>query len=289
MKKLIPRIIGMYLNTLSLVAPKLAARQGFRVFCYPQRAPLQQCHHKFFNSASKSWIKYGDEQVQVYKWGSGRNVILFLHGWQSHSFRWKSYVERLLQNDVTIYALDAPGHGLSKGSQLTVPLYAEIVTQFVRDIGQVHAVVAHSLGAFTVLFMQHKYPLLPIRKIVLLASPGEASEFFDSYRRTLGLSSRAAKLIRRRFESVIESPVDYFSAPTFAESLLQPGLLIHDEHDEETSVEHSKNIHKAWKRSQLVITQGLGHNLKAPVIVEQVANFVLAEQEIPARMAENDF
>lgn len=283
MKKLIPRFIGIYLNTLSLVAPKLAARQGFRIFCYPQRARLQNYHVKFFDSAAKSWIKYGDEQVQVYKWGTGRNVILFLHGWQSHSFRWKSYVERLLKEDVTIYALDAPGHGLSKGSQLTVPLYAEVVTQFVRDLGQVHAVIAHSLGAFTTLFMQHKYPLLPIRKLVLLASPGEASEFFNFYRRTLGLSSRAAKLIRKRFEWVIEAPVEYFSAPVFAESVLQPGLLIHDEDDDETAVDHSKKIHKAWKRSQLVITKGLGHNLKAPAIIDRVVNFVLAEQEVTAK------
>jgi pimeloyl-ACP methyl ester carboxylesterase len=274
MKKLLPFLLGRMLNFLSWIAPRYAGKIGFRIFCFPFRGPLQSYHHKFLNTAEKSTFDHNGVTIQLYKWGSGNTKILFLHGWQSHTFRWKNYIESFSQSEYTCYAIDAPGHGLSKGSFLTVPLYSEVIEKVIIQNGPFDSIIGHSLGAFTTLYTLHRLPLLPVKKLVLLAPPGDANEFTQFYQETLGLTQRTMKRVRRHFEDVIGERVEFFNAAKFAISATQPGLIIHDEEDQETHVKNSEAIHGAWNKSRLHITRGLGHNLKSPAIVEEVASFV---------------
>ncbi|MEQ8423500.1 MAG: alpha/beta hydrolase, partial [Cyclobacteriaceae bacterium] len=64
------------------------------------------------------------------------------------------------------------------------------------------------------------------------------------------------------------------SAPRFAATLSIPGLIIHDEADDEAPYHHALRIHKAWPQSKLITTKGFGHNLRVPEVVEMVKGFV---------------
>lgn len=284
MKNLLTFSLGRYINLMTSVFPGHAAALGFRLFCYPFRSQIKPYQRRFFNSAEQSELEHEGIKIKTYRWNNGSKKILFLHGWQSHSFRWKNYVEALQGTDYTLYAIDAPGHGLSSGNFLTVPLYSDIVEKFIHQVGGVDAIISHSLGSFTALYTLHRLPLLPVKKMVLLASPGEATEFISFYQKTLDLSPRAIENIKDHFETVIAERVEYFSAPKFAQSLSIPGLIIHDEDDDETSFRHSEAIHKAWKKSTLQLTKGLTHNLKSPSIVEAVIDFVQKEALAKERM-----
>jgi pimeloyl-ACP methyl ester carboxylesterase len=280
MKNLIPFALGRYLNVMSILYPHHAASFGFRLFCYPFRSPLKRHQKKFLQTGERSVMQHQGIGVTIYRWGNGPKTILFLHGWQSHSFRWKNYIEQFSPAEYTLYALDAPGHGMSTGSFLTVPLYSEVIEKFIHEKGPVDAVVSHSLGSFTLLYTLHRLPLLPVNRVVLLASPGEATEFIAFYKSTLKLGDRCVKQILGHFQDVIQEPVEFFSAAKFAESLNRPGLIIHDEDDDETPYQHSVAIHKAWKKSSLILTKGLSHNLKGHQIITRVAAFVRNESEV---------
>jgi pimeloyl-ACP methyl ester carboxylesterase len=278
MKKLIPFVMGSYINMLAWVSPRMAGHQGFRIFCYPFRTAIKPYQKIFLSSGVYKVIQVDDIDIQLYRWGNGPKKILLLHGWQSHSYRWKSYIEMFSHEEYSIYSLDAPGHGLSGGNFLTVPFYSKVVEQFIKETGTFDTIIGHSLGAFTALYTLSSVTQLPVKKIVLLASPGEATEFFQFYKETLRLNDKSLNHILNHFERVIEIPVDHFSAPKFASTITQPGLLIHDEDDDETSHIHSVNISQQWKNSALVITKGLGHNLKSTDIVKKVIEFV---QHVP--------
>lgn len=274
MKALITKGIGLYLNTLSWIAPEKAGRLGFELFCRPFRGKINTQHKAFFNSAVRFNIMHKGERIQLYKWGQGDKKILFVHGWQSHTYRWKKYIEELDKGEFTIYSLDAPGHGLSTGKFMSLPLYSEVVEKMIRQLGVMDAVVSHSIGGFTSIYTFHQHPELAPKKLVTLASPGEVKEFFHFYKAQLGLSERALKWTLAHFKKEIGFSPDFFSAPVFAATLTSQGLLIHDEKDDETSVDNSKAIHKSWKNSTLVITKGKGHNLRSEEVVSQVVNFV---------------
>ncbi len=270
-------MVGIGLNTLALVAPRRAGRYGFKLFCRPFRTPLKAHHRSFLDSSQPVTFRYQDNRIQGYRWGDGTKKILFLHGWQSHTCHWKRYVEAFPREEYTLYAFDAPGHGLSSGHFLTVPLYAGLIESFLRNQGEMDAVISHSLGGFSMLYALYTRPLLPVKKLVVLASPGEAKEFFAFYQQSLGLSERCLDYTRHHFTKIIGKPPQAFSAPVFAASVTVPGLIVHDENDEETPFRNAQLLHQAWSSSRFIPTRGLGHMLKSASVVQDVYDFVREE------------
>jgi pimeloyl-ACP methyl ester carboxylesterase len=279
MKNMIMKTMGLYLNTMAFINPNAAAKKGLEIFCRPIRPSLNRKQMEFLETGKHITIEHEGIPIQTYKWGRGATKILFLHGWQSHTYRWKRYIDSFDKNEYTIHALDAPGHGLSGGNQLSVPLYSEVISNYVDQLGTVHALVCHSIGGFSALYTFYKRRELTSPMLILLAPPGEAAEFFKFYKNALGLSTRSERLIINRFEKVFGQAPNYFSAPYFASSVKATGLIIHDEEDKETSVKHAKRINANWKNSELQITKGLGHNLKSDEVVNSVIEFVIAGRQ----------
>ena len=273
-QKLIASLTGTYLNSMAYLYPSLTARQGLALFCKPFRTPLKDYQLKFLNAADLFSFEHDDVTIQGYRWGNGSKKILFLHGWQSHTFRWKAYIEALLKDDYTIYAIDAPGHGLSEGSFLSVPYYSAVIQQLMASLGRVHTIIAHSVGSFSVLHAFHQQPNLPVEQLILTAPPGEASDFIQFYKDTLRLNGKALALILDEFERKFHKPISYFSSARFAQDVSIPGIIIHDEGDLETPYDYAVAINKNWSNSKLITSQGLGHNLKSKDVIKVVVDYI---------------
>lgn len=274
MKTIIMKLIGLYINVLAIVAPRYAGHFGLALFCRPFRGKMTTKQKEFLQSATRFNFAYQNETVAGYHWGNGAKKVLLVHGWQSHTYRWKAYVEQLIKHDYTVFAFDAPGHGLSTGNFLSVPLYSEVIEKMIAQIGEPDAIVGHSIGGFSSLFTLHRNPSLSSGKLVLMAAPGEASEFFEFYRNSLNLSQRSLDLIVNRFKHIFNHGPEYFSGQKFASTVTLSGLIIHDEEDDETSVEHSRQVHGQWANSRLLITKGYGHNLKSAEVLKEVVQFI---------------
>ena len=271
---MIPKLIGQYLNAMAYLSPRTAGRHGFRLFCYPVRTPLKPHQKEFLETSEQFSFSHQGTKVQGYRWGSGPKKILFLHGWKSHSFRWKNYIEALPADVYTMYAIDAPGHGLSDGKMLNVPIYSDVIEQAIATIGRLDTVVSHSIGSFSLMHALHLNPALPIDKIVVMGAPGEARDFLLLFQQTLKLKDKTLSSTFRHFEKYIGKPVDFFSGPDFAASLQLPGLIIHDRQDAEAPYAYAVQMHRAWKNSTLLTTEELTHNLRSPQVVEAVSSFV---------------
>jgi pimeloyl-ACP methyl ester carboxylesterase len=274
MKQLLAKLIGLYINLLVYFSPRKAGELGFSLFCTPQGIPLKDHQRKFLDSSEKSSFLCDGLRIQVYRWGSGKKRILFLHGWQSHTFRWKNYIESLSKEEFTIYAFDAPGHGNSGGKYLNLPIYSQALETFLNLVGPVDSIVGHSLGSFTALYTFHRLESAPAQELILTATPGEVSEFLQFYRDFLGLSHRTEIAIRNTFKRFIDNFPEYFSASRFAAKVNVKGLIIHDIGDFETPILHAHAVHRAWKQSALITTSGLGHNLRSATVVKHVVEFL---------------
>ena len=280
MKTIITKVLGAYLNTLGQVAPAKAARQGFYLFCRPFRSKLTDYHKQFLRSADQFSFEHDGINIQAYRFGNGPKKVLFLHGWQSHTFRWKAYIDALDKDEYSIYAFDAPGHGQSGGSYLNVPFYGNIIIQLIETMGDVHAVVGHSLGSFSALYMLHQRPSVKVGRMILMAPPGEANDFIQFYQNTLGLNPRTMGLINEYFNREFQKPITWFSTTRFAADVNIPGLIIHDKEDREAPYHYAERINKVWPKSNLITTEGLGHNLKSQTVVKVVTEFL--DQEVIA-------
>lgn len=287
MKKTITTLLGFYLNILSFILPRKAARLGLQIFFTPLRMPMRDYHLKFLRAAEQFSIELNGVTLQGYRWGNGKKKILFIHGWQSHSFQWKAYIEAFSKEDYTLYAFDAPGHGLSGGRYISVPYYTDVIRQVVTTIGPLQAIVAHSLGSFSSLYAYYVQPDFPVCKLVLMAPPGEANDFILFYKHLLKLTDKTINLIVDHFTTQIGKPITFFSTATFAPSVHVPCLIIHDENDTETPVQNSIIIHKAIEKSMFIRTKGFGHNLKSPSVVKEVVGFVNDSEHAVATTAKD--
>jgi pimeloyl-ACP methyl ester carboxylesterase len=289
MQPFVVKTVGFGLNVLAKVAPQLAGKKGFELFCHPFRTKLKKHHLAFFHSAKMFRMEFRGLDIQCYQWGSGSKTVLFLHGWQSHSFRWKTYVEAFVQQGYTVYALDAPGHGLSGGSQLNLLLYSELVKDFLYRQASIDHIIAHSFGGYASVYALYCTPLLPVKKLVLMGTPGKVTDFIDTYNEMLGLKANTLQVVRQHFIATVGKDPEYFDAPKLARSLYKPVLIVHDTDDTDTPYSHAAAMYANWRNAQMLTTSGLGHNLKSPEIMRQVMQFIKEEPIVIAPAKDNIF
>jgi esterase/lipase len=274
MKKIIQKSIGFYFNMLAIINPKLTAKKGYQLFCSPMSKPLKKHQKDFLETGKHSVLFYEDKKIQTYKWGNGSKKILLIHGWASHSFRWKSYVNELVENDFTVFAFDAPAHGMSDGKMLQVVLYSNIIDLFMKQTKEIEYIITHSIGGFAAIYWMFQNQNNQIKKITLMAAPGEATDFFNFYQKILGLSNRTLDIIRKEFAIALSHDPSYFSASKFVKVFKNESLIIHDKQDNETSYSNSVKLHDNWKNSKLILTEGLGHSLKNKQLQKQILDFM---------------
>jgi predicted alpha/beta hydrolase family esterase len=275
MKKIIEKSIGLYFNSLAIINPVLAAKKGFNLFCNPMTQPLKPYQLAFLETGKNLILIYEDTKIQTYKWGNGCKKVLLIHGWASNTFRWKATIEHLIENDFTVYAFDAPAHGLSSGKILHLILYSKIIDLFLKEYKEVEHIISHSIGGFATIYWLYQNQQNKMKKIVVLGAPGEAEDFFNYYKKTLGLTDKTLKILIAEFVKLLGHEPSYFSASKFAKQVQTKSLIIHDKEDKDTSYENSIKLNSTWKNSKLMLTQGLGHSLKSKKLLEDIVQFIL--------------
>jgi esterase/lipase len=281
MQNIITKAIGLYLNLLAFISPSTVRIKGFNIFCTPIQPKLGKKHIQFLRDSKSGSFFFDGKEVVTYQWGSGKKKALLVHGWASNTYRWKPLVERLIKEDYTIYALDAPAHGLSQGKILYVPLYQQVLAQYLEIIGsEMDIVVGHSIGAFTLQYHMHLESTFKPRKTFLLASPGEVTDFFTFYQKQLTLSDRVTKLITDEFIHRIGKDPSYFSTARFAPHIQNDIVLIHDEDDSSVDIKYSDTLAQLFPKVTYHRTKGHGHSLRSKKIEDIVLYLQCRENEL---------
>lgn len=280
MKKIIIKLTGLYFNVLAYVKPSLLKQKGYELFCNPFSRKVLPHHLKFLETAEMFQFQFEGKNVQAYKWGNGSKKVLLIHGWASNTFRWKKIIEKMKEDDFTIYAFDAPAHGLSEGKILNLLIYKNCLDAFLREIATVDYAIAHSVGGFALQYALHDNKEIDIKKAVIMGAPGEASDFFVFYKNLLSLNAKSMKLIIEQFKHELGYYPSYFSAKEFSKDIEIPILLIHDKDDKDTDSKYTETLSEVIKNSRLLLTEGLGHNLKSKELDYEIINFIKEEVQV---------
>lgn len=268
------KFIGTYLNMLAYIFPSHAGKRGFELFCTPFNQRLKKHEFTFLEPAIQPPVEYEGKKIQLYKWGSGSRHILLLHGWKSNSFRWRPLIQSFEGNDVTIYAFDAPAHGLSQGKMLNLILYKNVLTQVLKNLPKMDLAVGHSFGALAIIYALFENPKVAIHKAVIMGAPGEVTDFFDYFKAYLSLNTKAIAAIEKYFIHTIGFSPAYFSSKKMSAQIKLPALIIHDTNDVEAPYHHAENLHRVWENSRLFTTNGLGHKLKSQEVYKEIVDFL---------------
>ena len=267
------KTIGFIINILSFISPKLAGKIALTLFSKPLRGRIREADFDFLDTSFKEELNYEEYGVMTYRWIGKNKTILLAHGWESNSARWKPLIEHLKNLNYTVIAVDAPAHGRSGSKQFSTILYSEFINVAVKKFNP-DFIIGHSAGGMATIFYQHKYPNLKLEKLVLLGAPSNYSGVFKRYIKMMSYNS----IIQRQIEKLVlqkhgHLPA-YFSAAEFAENIIIPGLIIHDEQDKVIPYQDAKHFEEKYNNARLISTQGLGHSLNSETVYEHINAFI---------------
>ncbi|MDN3687656.1 alpha/beta fold hydrolase [Cyclobacterium jeungdonense] len=269
------RFLGMYLNALTRFWPRKGGKTVFKLFCTPKPREINREELEFLQTASQSDVDFHGQSIRTYTWGTGPKKVLLVHGWQSLSARWKPLVEMLIGSEFTLFAFDAPGHGLSGGKQFTIPENAELIHRMMNGQGNFEAVVGHSLGSLSLLYASSRHPLPEIKKWVLMAPPISLNDLVSLFRKTLCLNPGTMHRMTEEMKGSTPGGLETFELAQLARNLSSPGLIIHDKEDDRVHYSNAKQLAAVWPQARLLITRGMGHRLRSTKVVLQVSTFIM--------------
>ena len=272
-KKILPKLYGFYFNLLVWFFPKKIAHQAFKVFCTVRKGRVLPNQEQYLDNAKLEIVTVAEHEIQLYHWPGEKETVLLVHGWESNAWRWHKLIEKLQAANYNIIAFDGPAHGHSSGKFLYVPLYAEVL-QGILTKYRPKIVIGHSVGGMTVLYNEYTHPNKDIEKIVTIGSPSEFHEILTHYKDLLGLNKKVMQAletyIQKRFGF---TPVE-FSSSRFVEKNSKKGLLFHDKLDKITPYHASVNVHRHWKGSELISTEGFGHSMHQDEVNDKIISFL---------------
>lgn len=274
------KIIGLYINILSFLFPKIAISIAFGLFSKPKKGKLSSDNlPDFAQNAEIDSFAFRGQRFKSYIWKGNETVILLAHGWESNSLRWEKLLPYLQETGCTIVAVDGPAHGLSTGNTFDIPKYAA----FINVVGQTYNpqfLIGHSLGGISCLFYQYFYKNNTVKKIVILGSPCDFKLILENYFNLLSLNSTIVNGLELQYRKILRSSLSFFSANYFASKIDIKGLIAHDIDDITVSIEEARKIASAWKDSEFIETKGLNHSMHDADLYKKITQFLFRSEEI---------
>jgi len=271
--KILPPLYGQYFNVLVLFNQKKAAKSAFNLFCTIRKGRVNEKQKSFLDKAKKNVEIISNHEIQVYEWKGNGETVLLIHGWESNTFRWRNLIEKLQKSNFNIIAFDAPAHGYSSGKKLNVPLYSDCLQILIEKYQPKH-LIGHSVGGMTILFNDHKHQNPKIDKMVTIGSPSEFKEIMEDYQNLLGFNGRVMRSLDSYVFNLFDMRITDFSSSKFVQTNTKKGLLFHDRLDTIAPYHASERVHKDWKNSQLISTEGLGHSMHQENINNKIVAFL---------------
>ena len=195
----------------------------------------------------------------VYVWGHDEPSLLALHGWGADSTTMLNVVHSALANGGSAICFDAPGHGISPGTQATLTEYSDAVISVLHRFPSIHTIVAHSLGSIAAVSAVAKCRPANISKVLLLAPTCTLAGVMDRWASQRGLPR--GLVTQMYWESMRRTgfPVLHWDIRSLGLSSDVDLQILHDPTDEQVPVSDSYQIAAALSADLYEITPGTGH------------------------------
>lgn len=256
--------------------PGQVVKYAYHQLTHPQVIKLRKFELDFIEKAKKETMKFGTSDVQLYRWGNGRKKLLAIHGWEGQAANFTRIIEQLIKADFTIYAFDAPSHGLSTKGETSLFEFIDLVGILIEKFNPEY-LISHSFGAVATTYSLSIKPSENIKKYALFTAPDKFTERIDYVAQQVGLTNKVKKMLISRLEKEVSTPVQELNVSEFVKPLSSiQALIVHDVADRVVEVAGAREVHKNWTSSTLQEVEGTGHFkiLLDPSVINQVVNFL---------------
>lgn len=260
-------------RALRFLAPNLALRGAERLFSTPRRHSETDAERCIRQEGRSFHFHSNGLRLRGQAWGEGP-AILCLHGWEGRGTQFHAFIEPLTRAGFSILTYDQPGHGGSQGRRSGPREWAQATQDLVAQVGPIHGLVAHSLGAAgAAIAMDHG---LRVPRAVFLAPPAKPDPYYQMLLSHLGFPEAEHPAAFLAYAERSGLPPERIRLQSLASGLSVPLLVIHDRRDREVPLADGEAIASAWPNATLLTTEGLGHRriLRDASVIEKAIGFL---------------
>lgn len=267
------KAVALGASALDALAPALATHLMLRHFTRPRVKRGADYRPQLPPGAQRLAVRHGDRSLALWRWGDRGPAVLLVHGWEDNSGSMLPFVEPLHRLGYQVFAMDAPGHGLSGAGSTHLLDCSDALGRVIAAYGPFKSIIAHSFGATAVCHMlsRVRYCWFPDR-MVLLSPMRDMEQHLQVFADIALLSPDRAERLRQRAAGVVGCRLDRISSYEVLPELSIPGLVIHDRHDPVIPHAVGESIARVWQGARLVSTRRLGHRriLKCPDVMQHI-------------------
>lgn len=221
------------------------------------KLPCDPLAAAFLKRCQSFSLKLGANVYKYYRLGNGPSVVL-VHGVRSNLGSMILLASDLVQAGFRVVLFDLPAHGDAVGVHVDPIEVREMIAKLCRQLGDVHALVGHSLGGM--------WGLAAIRSgvraqaMVTIGAPATSHFLVEKFVEMNEVDSSHEKRLVAELESRFGCDLwrDY-SAREIVREIELPGLVIHGKCDDFVPPSHAEQISSNWSSSHLELVDGVGH------------------------------
>ena len=230
-----------------------AARHAFSA---PERIALTADERAALKPVAEPALRHDGLKLARWTLGTGPRVVL-VHGWNSRGAHLLGFARALVAAGFSATLFDLPGHGDSTGHAASVVHAGRALRTLTADIGEVHAVIGHSMGSAAALWaFAHG---LQVQRSVHLAGPSSLSPMVKGLAQAHGLGPADTAAFAGWVEGFIGTRIGCVDLARLQHGLRHDGLIVHDPEDRTVPIAASQALHDAWAGSQFERVSGVGH------------------------------
>jgi pimeloyl-ACP methyl ester carboxylesterase len=293
MAKLSASVMRSFFKAASAIAPVATGNAAFNLFCTPSKAggldPKQQAltqkARDRLKDAEHRDIAHKGGTIRIYHFqpssdGARQGTVLLLHGWTGRSEFLTAFVEPLRKQGFGVVLMDLPAHGHSSGRVLNLVIAVDALAVVYRETGPWSAIIAHSFGgavaaAFITGVIKGR-PVMPVEKLVMIASPNAMRSVFAGFSKAIGLGTRAQLALNANVERLTGRSIDNLVCGDLLKNTATRVLCLHAPDDKEVPFSEAEAVAASGPFATLLPLPGLGHRriLYAPATIAAAAQFV---------------
>jgi len=247
-----------------------AARHAFSA---PERIPATPQELAALAPGALPALMHEGQRLARWTLGQGPRVLL-VHGWNGRATQWLPWLPALQAAGFSVTLFDLPGHGDSTGHEASVEHAARAVQALSAEIGELHALVGHSMGSAAVLAALGRG--VRVQRSVHLAGPSSLTPVVYGMAAAHGLEGDDRRAFAGWAERFIGQPLARLDLAQLRDGLRHPGLVLHDPQDRVVPYAASEALAATWPQARLQATPGLGHRrlLADPDVIRQAVDFL---------------
>lgn len=251
-----PRWLPVLFEAAGRIAPGLTGRAAARLLTRPGgRNPPQPWESEPAGISPRQVELTGG--LRALAWGGPGPVVLAQHGWRGRPTQFGRLAAALVGRGLQVVAIDGPGHGGSPGRTTTPRALADALCAAAVELGEVEALVGHSLGAAAAAVALELG--LRARRIAVIAAPARASRMIGGFADRLRLPAPARAQLVRWFDRHAGRPAAELDLVAIRFDAGVEALVVHDLQDDVIPVAEAQLLEAAWPQARFLYTWGLGH------------------------------